>query len=1011
MESNIIIRQYKKEDVKSMVPIWNQVVEEGVAFPQLETLSTAGGRRFFEGQSYCGVAEDETGRIVGMYILHPNNIGRCGHISNASYAVDRNCRGRHVGELLVRDCIRQAGELGFRILQFNAVVESNTAANNLYEKLGFTKAGTIPGGFRMDDGSYEDIFIYYIKTGRGMKGDGPERTSSRSYSGIYSESTQVECKDAGNVLSVKSVLDKVHNVRGNIREDRECTYLLFEPRNDDCTISAAIRLKSVDAGTDKQGIAIGQFDAVEGMPMHCDVLHGQKNCVFQHTFSTASGMGANGNPKSAAIDKDSFTGTTYRMMYSKCNNIATLQVWDAMGRKLILEDDNTFDLTQTYETLQSGRSVRYGIALAGVEADIAGLTLKDASGSVIYNQDDYYKPDCEPPAVTKITKAGESSDRRRIELGWEAETCDGYCEYDVEVSYNNEAYINVGTAATTAFAYTPENSGDYTFRVYGRIGNEVNKSSYAQSEAVHYIRPLDDASLTAIGSADGIDISLKLTDDAYEWKVFRADTCNVCGDNDVLMGTFTGKDAKKAADGESVVSFTDKSCGYDPLYYYVISYSEDNCSNPGEPQQALRISNRAEAVYAVNDMQVEMVVDDKSNDTLGAHYFYITGHYNTDGRYKVLVNGRDAAEALDGFTHGERDCEGCISCGAGESIRIEGYPAKGFNKIEVIFESVTGSRSRKVFNFLCMPYYNCVVDASYKGAQGALDASGIPQYSRISDALVHGMPGDGDVIFVKNGVYRERVVVERADVSIIGEDAKKTRIEFNACVADGTAAGMRDRNAMLVEYTATGFSMCNISIENTYPYADGTDQQADALAILADNVSVTNITLLGYQDTLFVDAADKDDFSPDITTHQHFSCCHIEGNVDFIYGCGAAIFDDCDIIGRYTPYKADGCFTAPRTHADAEYGFIFRNCRFYADDRIETKAYRLARPWGRDAAAFFINCYMSDVVCDNGYSDMSGNSYKNARFAEYGSVGEGMAVNNDRPLLRRSQAEHCMEII
>lgn len=146
--------------------------------------------------------------------------------------------------------------------------------------------------------------------------------------------------------------------------------------------------------------------------------------------------------------------------------------------------------------------------------------------------------------------------------------------------------------------------------------------------------------------------------------------------------------------------------------------------------------------------------------------------------------------------------------------------------------------------------------------------------------------------------------------------------------------------------------MCNISIENTYPYADGTDQQADALAILADNVSVTNITLLGYQDTLFVDAADKDDFSPDITTHQHFSCCHIEGNVDFIYGCGAAIFDDCDIIGRYTPYKADGCFTAPRTHADAEYGFIFRNCRFYADDRIETKAYRLARPWGRDAAAF-----------------------------------------------------------
>lgn len=1014
MEGNIIIRQYKKEDVKSMVSIWNQVVEDGVAFPQLDTLTKAAGRRFFEEQSYCGVAEDENGRIVGMYILHPNNIGRCGHISNASYAVDRECRGKHVGELLVSDCIRQAGELGFKILQFNAVVTSNTAANKLYAKLGFTRLGMIPGGFRMNDGSYEDIYIYYIKTGCIMKGDGPERTCSGNYSGNYSEGSGFEWKNAGNVISVKSSLDKEHNIRGNIREDRECTYLLFEPRRDDCTISATIRLKSIDTGTDKQGIAIGQFDAVAGKPMHCDVLHGQKNCVFQHTFSTASGIGANGNPKSAAIDRDRFTGTTYRLMYSKCNNTATMQVWDAMGRKLVLEDDNTFDLTQSYETLHSGCSVRYGIVLSGVEADIAALVLEDSAGNVIYDQNDYYKPVGQPPAVYGITKACVSSDRQRIELEWDAAGSEEYCEYDVEASYNNGEYTKVGTAGTTAFTYVPGMDGDYAFRVYGRLGNSVNDTEFAQSEHVSYIRPLMDAKLTAEGNTDGINISLQFTEDASEWRVFRADTRAICVEKDKNVGTFTKKDADKAQkspEGVRTVSFTDKTCGDDPVYYYVVSYSDCNSSNPCEPQQALRICRSEEPVFAVNNSRVEFVVDDKINDTLDSHYFYIVGHYCETGRYKVLVNDRAATEVLDGYVCAECDPEGYTECSADERIRIEGYPKKGFNKVEVLFESASGVKSRKVFNFLCKPYYNCIVDASYKGAPGAFGTSGVRQYSSIGDALLNEMPGDGDVIFVKSGIYRERVVVEHADVSIIGEDSQRTKIEFNACVADGTATGMRDRNAMVIEYTATGFSMCNISIENTYPYADGTDQQADALAVLADNVSITNVTLLGFQDTLFVDAADKDDFSTVTTTHQYFSSCRIKGNIDFIYGCGAAIFDDCDIIGRYTPYKADGCFTAPRTHADSEYGFIFRNCRFYTEGRIGAGMYRLARPWGRDAAAFFINCYMSEAVVAKGYSDMSGNSYKNARFAEYGTVGAGMAVNNDRPLLRREQAEHYMGII
>ena len=111
--------------------------------------------------SFTGIAIGEDGAVLGLYILHPNNVGRCGHICNASYAVHTGSRGRHVGEALVRHCLQKGRELGFRILQFNAVVASNTPALRLYEKLGFTRLGTIPGGFLMKDGGYEDIVLHY----------------------------------------------------------------------------------------------------------------------------------------------------------------------------------------------------------------------------------------------------------------------------------------------------------------------------------------------------------------------------------------------------------------------------------------------------------------------------------------------------------------------------------------------------------------------------------------------------------------------------------------------------------------------------------------------------------------------------------------------------------------------------------------------------------------------------------------------------------------------------------
>ena len=143
---NIQIRAYQSKDAALAAQIWNEVVADGNAFPQDTEMTADAANHFFLEQTYTGIAEDtETHEILGLYILHPNNVGRCGHICNASYAVRK----------------KMAKEKQFRILQFNAVVATNTHALHLYERIGFKKLGTIPGGFRMPDGTYEDIIPHY----------------------------------------------------------------------------------------------------------------------------------------------------------------------------------------------------------------------------------------------------------------------------------------------------------------------------------------------------------------------------------------------------------------------------------------------------------------------------------------------------------------------------------------------------------------------------------------------------------------------------------------------------------------------------------------------------------------------------------------------------------------------------------------------------------------------------------------------------------------------------------
>ncbi|MBC8570363.1 GNAT family N-acetyltransferase [Zongyangia hominis] len=156
----LILRDFKEQDLPEMRDIWNEIVEEGVSFPGEKVLSLDEAREMFASQTRSVVALQD-GEVVGVYILHPNNIGRCGHIANASYGVKRGHRGEGIGEQLVRHSLDSLSPCGFRGLQFNAVVAMNRTAIVLYERLGFDRIGVIPGGYHLKDGSYEDIIIFY----------------------------------------------------------------------------------------------------------------------------------------------------------------------------------------------------------------------------------------------------------------------------------------------------------------------------------------------------------------------------------------------------------------------------------------------------------------------------------------------------------------------------------------------------------------------------------------------------------------------------------------------------------------------------------------------------------------------------------------------------------------------------------------------------------------------------------------------------------------------------------
>jgi L-amino acid N-acyltransferase YncA len=145
---HLIIRTAEDGDWARIWPIYSQIVAAGetYAYPEPPVFETARSLWMEEppGQTVVAVEDDV---VLGSAKIGPNRPGRGAHVATASFMVDPAYQGKGVGRALGEYAIRWAREAGYRSMQFNAVVETNTAAVHLWQALGFQILATVPEAF------------------------------------------------------------------------------------------------------------------------------------------------------------------------------------------------------------------------------------------------------------------------------------------------------------------------------------------------------------------------------------------------------------------------------------------------------------------------------------------------------------------------------------------------------------------------------------------------------------------------------------------------------------------------------------------------------------------------------------------------------------------------------------------------------------------------------------------------------------------------------------------------
>lgn len=257
---------------------------------------------------------------------------------------------------------------------------------------------------------------------------------------------------------------------------------------------------------------------------------------------------------------------------------------------------------------------------------------------------------------------------------------------------------------------------------------------------------------------------------------------------------------------------------------------------------------------------------------------------------------------------------------------------------------------------------------------------GTAEFRNIDDALevCRAFMEYHKVIFVKNGIYKEKLIVPSwlTNIEICGEDAEKTIITYDDhanIFIPGTDRKMGTFRTYTVRVDGNDITFKNITIENNAARLG----QAVSLHTQGDRLVFINCRILGNQDTIYTGG---------INTRLFFKDCLIEGTTDFIFGPSTAWFEGCTILSRINSY-----ITAASTPNGVKYGYVFNKCKLTAAPGVD-KVY-LGRPWRPYAHTLFMNCEMGRHIRPEGwYNWNNANNEKTARYCEYNNRGEGAAT-------------------
>ncbi len=261
--------------------------------------------------------------------------------------------------------------------------------------------------------------------------------------------------------------------------------------------------------------------------------------------------------------------------------------------------------------------------------------------------------------------------------------------------------------------------------------------------------------------------------------------------------------------------------------------------------------------------------------------------------------------------------------------------------------------------------FHFVVDATgngdFKTVQEAIDA--VPNFRKTETK-----------IFIKNGIYKEKLVLaaSKTNITFVGEDKFKTILTHDDYAQKHNAFGEEMGTTGSTSFFVFGdnFKAKNITFENSA----GPVGQAVAVRVDGDKVIFENCRFLGNQDTLYLHGNNS---------RQYYKDCYIEGTVDFIFGWSTGYFENCEIY-----CKNNGYVTAASTNKDTKYGFVFKNCKI-TGNAAEASFY-LGRPWRDYAQTVWIDCYMDQLIKPEGWHNWGKPHAEETTFyAEYNTSGPG----------------------